>query len=136
METHTSLWARAAIVWLGLIIAETSHGVVRTLYLAPVLGDFRARQLAVFTGSALILTLAVMVIRWLHPANAAEALGVGVVWLVLTLIFELAFGRYVLHATWARIAEDYNLVRGGLLSIGLLVLTAAPLVAARLRNVF
>jgi hypothetical protein len=117
-------------------MAEIFHGVVRTLFLAPVVGDFRARQLAVFTGSAMILTLAVMVIRWLRPANALEALRVGVVWLVLTLAFELAFGRYVLHVTWGRIAEDYNLVRGGLLSIGLLVLTAAPLVAGRLRHVF
>ena len=45
------------------------------------------------------------------------------------------FGRYVIHTSWSRIASDYNLIRGGLMPIGLLVLTAAPLVAARLRHV-
>jgi hypothetical protein len=46
------------------------------------------------------------------------------------LVSELAFGRYVVHAPWSRIASDYNLLRGGLLPIGLLVVTAAPLIAA------
>jgi hypothetical protein len=39
------------------------------------------------------------------------------------------------HASWSRIASDYNLLRGGLLPIGLLVLTAAPLIAAKIRHV-
>ena len=59
----------------------------------------------------------------------------GFVWLVLTLAFEIAFGRYVVHAPWSRIASDYNLLQGGLLPIGLLVLTAAPLIAGKVRNV-
>ena len=60
---------------------------------------------------------------------------VGIVWFVLTLAFEIAFGRYVVHASWSRIASDYDLLRGGLLPIGLLVLTAAPLIAAKFRHV-
>ena len=59
----------------------------------------------------------------------------GIVWLALTLIFEIAFGRFVAHASWARIASDYDLPRGGLLPIGLLVLAGAPLIAAKLRRV-
>jgi hypothetical protein len=114
---------------------EVLHGIARTMFLAPAVGDFRARQIAVFTGSFLILIVATSFIRWIHPARAGEAVYVGLVWLALTLAFEVAFGRYVVHATWARIASDYNLLRGGLLPIGLLVLTAAPLVAARFRHV-
>ena len=65
---------------------------------------------------------------------AARAVAVGIVWLVLTLAFEIAFGRYVVHAPWSRIASDYDLLRGGLLPIGL-VLSMAPLIAARVRHV-
>jgi hypothetical protein len=74
-------------------------------------------------------------IGWLRPANIREAVCVGIVWLVLTLTFEIVFGRFVAHASWTRIASDYNLLRGGLLPIGLLVLTGAPLIAAKLRRV-
>jgi hypothetical protein len=125
---------RAIAVWLVLMAAEIVHGIARTVFLAPIVGDFRARQIAVFTGSCLILLVATPFIGWLRPATARVATSVGLVWLVLTLIFEIAFGRYVVHASWSRIASDYNLLRGGLLPIGLLVLTAAPLVAAKIRQ--
>lgn len=126
---------KGVAVWCCIIAVETLHGIARTALLEPVVGDFRARQIAVFTGSCLILAVATLFIRWIRPAGAREALRVGLVWLALTLAFEIAFGRYVAHASWSRIGSDYNLVRGGLLPIGLLVLTAAPLIAARLRHV-
>jgi hypothetical protein len=121
-------------VWFCIILVEVLHGIARTSLLAPAVGDFRARQVAVFTGSFLILAVAMSFIRWIRPADAGEAMSIGIVWLVLTLAFEIAFGRYVVHASWSRIASDYNLLRGGLLPIGLLVLTAAPLIAARFRH--
>ena len=57
------LAARAFAVWLLLITAEVVHGIVRTLVLTPVVGDFRARQLGVFTGSLLILRITALTIR-------------------------------------------------------------------------
>jgi len=126
---------RASTVWLVIILVEVAHGIARTLLLAPVVGDFHARQIAVFSGSALILTVSMMFIRWLRPARLADAVAIGIVWLGLTLAFELAFGRYVVQAPWSRIAEDYNLAHGGLLPLGLLVLALAPLIAARCRRV-
>jgi hypothetical protein len=126
---------RGVAVWCGLITVEALHGIARTALLAPALGDFRARQVAVFTGSILILIVASLFIRWIRPADAGGAWAIGAVWLMLTVGFEILFGRYVIHASWFRIASDYNLIRGGLLPIGLLVLTAAPFVAAKGRHV-
>jgi hypothetical protein len=48
-------WLRVLAVWVLLRSAEVVHGVARTLLLAPAGGDVRARQLAVFSGSLLIL---------------------------------------------------------------------------------
>ena len=126
---------RGVAVWFCIIFVEVLHGIARTMFLSPAVGDFRARQVAVFTGSFLILVVAMLFIRWIRPADAGEAMSIGIVWLVLTLAFEIAFGRYVVQASWSRIASDYNLFRGGLLPIGLFVLTAAPLIAARFRRV-
>ena len=96
-------------MWFCIIIVEVLHGIARTGFLAPAVGDFRARQIAVFTGSFLILIVATSFIRWIRPIHAGEALSIGIVWLVLTLAFELGFGRYVAHASWSRIASDYDL---------------------------
>lgn len=125
---------RGLVVWVGIIGVEVLHGIARTLFLAPALGDFRARQVAVFTGSFLIVLVATLTINWLRPANVREAVAVGLLWLVLTVAFEIVFGRFVVHASWTRIASDYDLRHGGLLPIGLLVLAGAPLIAARLRR--
>jgi hypothetical protein len=126
---------RGVAVWVCIIVVEVLHGIARTLFLAPVIGDFHARQVAVCTGSILIVLVATLFIGWIRPTNTREAASIGIVWLVLTLTFEIAFGRFVVHASWARIASDYDLPRGGLLPIGLLVLAAAPLIAAKLRRV-
>ena len=127
--------ARGVAVWVCIIIVEVVHGIARTVFLAPIVGDFRARQIAVFTGSCLILLVATASIAWLRPASTREAARIGILWLVLTLTFEVAFGRYVAHASWTRIASDYDLLHGGLLPIGLLVLTAAPLIASKVRHI-
>jgi hypothetical protein len=120
---------------LVIIFAEILHGAVRTLLLEPYIGDFRARQIAVFTGSAIILAIALASVRWLRAKCVYQLIGVGLFWLGLTLGFELLIGRAVLGYSWERIASDYKLFEGGLLPLGLLVLTAAPLIAAKVRNV-
>jgi hypothetical protein len=50
-------------VWLCIIVVEMLHGIARTVFLAPAVGDFRARQVAVFTESFLILVVATFFIR-------------------------------------------------------------------------
>ena len=58
---------RGVVVWCGIIVVEVFHGIARTLFLAPLVGDFRARQIAVFTGSILILIVARSFIGWIRP---------------------------------------------------------------------
>ena len=49
-------WLRALAVWLAIVVAETLHGIARTLWLTPIVGDHAARQIGVGTGSVLIFT--------------------------------------------------------------------------------
>lgn len=46
------------IVWLIIIAAESFHGTLRTLFLEPAIGDFRARQISVFTAALIIFAIA------------------------------------------------------------------------------
>jgi hypothetical protein len=125
---------RSLIVWLLIVFAEIIHGVIRGAFLVPVVGDLRSRQIGVFTGSIIILMVALACIRWIGANGKRQLLGVGILWLFLMLGFEVAFGRFVLVFSWNRIASDYNLLSGGFLPIGLLILAAAPLIAAKIRR--
>lgn len=115
------------------MLVETSHGALREIFIAPSLGDLRARQVGVFVGAALILLIAWLTIRWLGATSGRVLLIVGAWWAALTLAFEILLGR-ALGLPWSRILSDYDLVRGGLMALGLGFMVIAPLLAAKLRR--
>lgn len=128
-------YLKAFSIWLLLMFAETLHGTARILLLVPLTGDFRARQITVFTGALLIFTITALLIRWLKPSDIQQCLFIGAMWVLLTLCFEIGLGLYVFGMTPTRILEDYNLPAGGLMPIGLLLMFLTPMLAAKLRKV-
>jgi hypothetical protein len=126
---------KAVVIWFLLILAEILHGVLRAVLLVPHVGEFRSSQIGVFTGSAIILVIATLTVRWIGTARPAQLLGIGVIWLVLMVTFEILFGRFVVGASWERLASDYNVPQGGLMPFGLLILALSPLIAARIRGI-
>jgi hypothetical protein len=127
--------ARALVVVFGIAVAETLHGIARTLWLTPRLGDLRARQLGVVTGSMLIVAIATVAIRWLGPRTPHDKLAIGALWLVCMLAFEIGLGR-ALGVSWTRLAADYDPRQGGVMLLGMTVLLFAPTIACRIRDPF
>lgn len=127
------LQRRALVVWLLIILAETVHGVLRQIFLVPVVGDLPARQIGVIVGSLIILAIALAFSRWLGARTLREQLVVGVAWIALTLAFEFALGA-VLGLTPERMLQDYDFTRGGFMALGLLFMLWAPALSARLRG--
>jgi hypothetical protein len=128
------LLLRALLVWLVVIAAETAHGVLRGLLLVPLVGDRPARQFGVPVGSLIVLAVAYLFIRWIAAGTTLRLLGVGLLWVVLTVLFEIGLGRLALGLSWERITEDYDPARGGFLGLGLLCMAVSPLLAAWLRG--
>jgi hypothetical protein len=131
---RTHIITRGFAIWLVLICAEILQGIARAIFLVPHVGEFRSSQIGVFTGSMIILVIALVFVRWIGATRNTELLAVGVLWLVLTLAFEVGFGRFVLGASWERLAADYNVLEGGVLPFGMIVLLFAPLIAGKLRG--
>ena len=127
-------WTRAFLAWLAIIVAESIHGTLRTLYLAPVIGDLPSRQVGVLTGTLIIFLVALALSRWLGAHTRQQLLAVGALWVMLTVAFEVGLGRSVLHYDWSRILADYGLSQGGLMGFGLLAMLFMPLLAERVRG--
>ena len=132
MKNFPVFW-RGFAVWLMIIFAEFLHGTARIMLLEPLIGDFRARQAAVFTGMLIILAISYFFVGWIRAAGSFQLLLVGLLWLVLTVAFEISLGR-LMNLSWERILSDYDLSNGGLMPIGLLFLALAPLIGAGLRK--
>lgn len=125
---------RAFVVWLIIITAETAHGILRGLILVPQVGDLRARQIGVFIGSAIILLITYLFIKWIAAKSKGELLAVGLIWLILTLSFEFVLGYLVLGFDMDRMLSDYDIANGGLMLFGLVILLFSPMLADRVRS--
>ncbi len=124
---------RTLLVWLLMMAVETVHGVLRNRFLVPVIGEVGAGQIGVLIDAALVLAIAILTIGWIRPPSERALLTIGAVWLVLTLAFEFGLG-HALGRSWAALLADYDLTRGGLLSIGMVVLALSPWIAAQVRK--
>ena len=126
-------WPKALAVWLLIVLAESVHGIIRQIFITPVIGDLPARQLGVLFGSAIIFAIALICIRWIGARSLAEQLGVGLVWVVLIVMFEFGLGA-ALGYSKARMLSDYNPADGGFMGFGLLFMLLAPWLAAKVRG--
>jgi hypothetical protein len=125
---------RAMVIWLAIAAAETVHGILRVRLLNRRLGDRRARQVGVFTGSVIIFALAWSTIVWVGVGSAADCLVVGTLWTTLMLAFDLGLGRFYFGFSWSRLLADLDPRQGGFLGLGLIFLLLSPLLAASLRG--
>ena len=134
-QNRLAITLRGIGIWLILIVAETIHGITRRVVLVPLVGEFRSNQIGVFTGSIMILAIAFVFVKWLGASRPSDLLWTGLAWVVLTLAFEFLFGRFVVGLSWERLLADYDLLEGGLMSVGILVLGLSPLIAGKLRGI-
>lgn len=124
---------RALAVWGLIVLAETLHGIIRQLFITPVMGDLPARQLGVATGSLIILAIACACIRWMGAHTLAMQLKAGALWVALIVVFEITLGTLLGYSP-ARLLADYDPRQGGFMLAGLVVMLLAPAIAARLRR--
>ncbi len=117
--------AKALAIWFVLIAAEIIHGILRSIFLVPRLGEFR---------SLIILVIALVSVRWIGATRSSHLLEISILWLALTLAFEFLFGHFVAGASWERLASDYNVLQGGLLPFGMVVLMLSPWIAGKVRT--
>jgi hypothetical protein len=126
------MWLRATLVWMLIMLAETGHGVVRELFIAPLIGGLRARQLGVLVGCVIVFVIAWLLARWMKAGATRDQFRIGAYWVALTLAFEIALGR-AMGLGWSRILSDYNPAHGGLMLLGLAFMFIAPWLTKRLR---
>ena len=125
---------RGLVVWLVIILAESIHGTLRTIFLQPILGDLQARQVSVISGAILVFAITYIFSNWIKAEKVFQLLTVGVIWVILTVCFEMSLGRLILGYSWDRIFQDYRIADGGFLGFGLLFMALSPVLAAKLHR--
>lgn len=130
---RSKLLLRAFAVWLVFITVESMLGTLRVLFLEQRMGAVPAQRIGLITGSAALLIVAWLFIVWMRVEGRAVLLEVGLLWVVLTFSFEMIIG-HMRGRSWQSLLADYDIVHGGLMSVALVLLFFAPLIAVRLRS--
>ncbi|MCM1984057.1 hypothetical protein [Lyngbya confervoides] len=123
---------KGLIIWLLFIVVEILNGTIRTLWLIPILGQDLAYGLSFGMGALSIVAIATGSVSWLR-ATRMQQLALGLLWVSLTLTFEVGLGRWGWGYSWAKIWSDYDLSQGGLMALGLLLVLISPWLGHQLR---
>lgn len=121
-----------SLVWLLLAVVAIANGIIRQSTYGKAVSELAAHQISTVT--AIVATGAmVWAIDQVWPIESAvQAWSIGLVWLVLTVLFEFGFGHFVAGHSWQKLLADYNLLNGRVWSLFLLWVLLMPLVIFKL----
>ena len=125
---------RAVIVWAGIAVIAVLNGGFRESVLIPRTGEAAGRAISTLMLSAAVLAVTFYTIAWITPDAGRDAWRIGVLWLAMTLAFEFLAGHYLFRVPWREITADYNVLRGRIWVLVLIVTLVAPAAAAALRG--
>lgn len=124
------IWAKAIALWISFLVLAIALAGVRETALAPALGDFRAHQAETLAFCAAIAIVTFFGVRWMRVTRA-QGIRVGLLWLVMTLLFEFGVFGVVLRHPWSELLADYNVFEGRLWPLVLVTELVAPWTFAR-----
>jgi hypothetical protein len=122
------------LAWLPMIPIAIGNALLREKVIAAHVDELLAHQVSCATGMLLLGVYIWAVVRIWRPDSAGQSIGIGLIWLGLTLAFEFLFGHYVMGNTWGRLLHDYDIFAGRLWLLVILWITLAPYTFYRLHR--
>jgi len=118
--------------WFPMVVIAIGNGILRDKFYGRRMIELRAHQLSTLLGIVLLGIYMVFVIHFWPPASGDRAIRAGLLWVALTVAFELGFGRYVAGYSWGRLVKDYNAFEGRVWPAILVWVACAPYLFYRL----
>jgi len=123
----SSIYIQSIGVWFVFVVYAIINGAIRNLLYQNKTKELTAHQISSVTG---IVGFTIIIFIFLKLSNAVygskDLLVIGVMWVVMTVIFEFLFGRFMAGNTWQKLLDDYNLLSGRLWVIVLLSILIGP----------
>lgn len=94
-----------------MLMIAIGNGMARDGWYKKHIGDLAAHQLSTVTLMILLGIYMWLIMAKFPPQNINHAIGIGLFWALLTLLFEFGFGLFRGH-TWPVMLADYNILKG------------------------
>ncbi|PNQ72543.1 hypothetical protein C1T31_10325 [Hanstruepera neustonica] len=116
------------LAWFPMVLVAIINGLFREQFIANHVSELRAHQLSTASMILLFGGYVWLLFKIWMPATVSQTFQIGILWLVLTVIFEFLFGHYVAGHSWSKLLHDYNLLEGRVWILVLIWITIAPYV--------
>jgi hypothetical protein len=117
-----------------MVCIAIMNGAIRESWYGRHMSELQAHQVSTVTGVLLFGGYIWVLVRIWRPESAGQAIAIGLVWLEMTVAFELLFGHYVAKRSWSALLHDYNLLAGRVWLVVLVWVTIAPSAFYRLQQ--
>lgn len=110
-----------------------ANGIFREVFLTRNFGEAAGLVGSGVLLSCLIVFVTYLSLPWLGVLGGSQLIGIGLMWLVLTLVFEFSFGL-AQGKPLSVLLEAYSFEGGNIWPLVLLVTALAPWLAAKVRG--
>ena len=125
---------KTSIIWGIIALLAIINGIFREGILLSNLGQ----NMAILVSGIMLSIIVFMVTYISFPLFGKHHVHtyflIGLQWVIMTLIFELIFGHYVMGKPWSEILQVFNIMQDDLFIIVLVVSLFSPLLVAKMRN--
>ncbi|MGB5706007.1 MAG: hypothetical protein WBM41_04195 [Arenicellales bacterium] len=129
-----SLFFKSLSMWVIIALCAIANGVFRENILAPVLGKTLALPMSGLSLSIAIFIVTNLSFSLINGNDKLTYILIGLQWVLLTLFFEFVFGHYVVGKSWTSIFEVFNIVKGDLFLVVLVIILVSPLLVAMIKG--
>ncbi len=119
------MW-KYVLAWFPMVAIAIANGVVREAWYGKYLSELAAHQISTLIAVILFGVYIWFIVLFWRPTSKVQAIAVGLLWLAMTIAFELVFGHSVAGHSWERLLHDYNLLAGRVWLLVLVWVAVAP----------
>jgi len=122
------------IAGLFVLVAasEMLNRIARTIFLNKRVGVMNAKRISLLPALALCLLICYYYVPFLHIRTDGGLLLLGVSLSLFMGMFDIVVARFIVKARWETILDDFNIVKGNLLGLGMVAMAFCPLLASRI----
>ncbi|WP_217902855.1 hypothetical protein [Flavobacterium sp. J49] len=113
------------LLWLPMIFIAVLNGSARDLWYKKHTGELTGHQVSTVSLIILFGFYITAVLKKYPPNSATQSMQIGLLWLVLTLLFEFGLGL-MRGQSWELLLQDYNVFKGRIWILIPIWVTVAP----------
>ena len=117
-----------------MFVIALANATIREVEYKRDVGELAAHQISTLTACILVGVYVWVLSNYLGIQSAGQAIGIGLMWLIMTVAFEVGFGHFIVGNPWSRLLHDYNVLHGRVWSLFVLWIAVAPYVFYEIKS--